>query len=450
MTGERFSYDSESAPPAFGHPLKKYWAFDKDYINLNHVFAAAAEILLRAEQHPDRFHRVTYMPLLEESRELVAELIGAKLNEVVLVPNATHGLNTVLRSIEWREGDILLGTSTTYGAITKTLKFLGDRSEAPRPVVYSVTYTFPLTHQEIVDTFRTRVRELKFQHAKTRFTNVPGGSDDKGNRFVAVIDSIASNPGVLLPWKELIKVCEEEGIWTVLDAAHSVGQEPNINLSEAKPDFWISNCHKWLYAKRSCAILYVPERNQHIIKSSMPTSHMYGESTPRSRTGEQVPTFVAQHEWTGTQDFSPYLSVKAALRFRQWLGGEDKIHEYCHGLAMKGGVRLAEVMNTKVMDETGVLTLHMTNVLMPLPVDRAGQPPVYTSENLPHINVMLREKLFDDWNVYAAHYYHAGGWWVRASAQVWNEVSDFEYLGMALVAICKEIRTKFFPDVSDA
>lgn len=41
----------------------------------------------------------------------MAELIGAKLGEVVLVPNATHGLNTVLRNIEWREGDVLIGST---------------------------------------------------------------------------------------------------------------------------------------------------------------------------------------------------------------------------------------------------------------------------------------------------------------------------------------------------
>lgn len=43
-----------------------------------------------------------------------------------------------------------------------------------------------------------------------------------------------------MPWKELVQICKEEGIWSVVDAAHSIGQENDINLGEAKPDFWVS------------------------------------------------------------------------------------------------------------------------------------------------------------------------------------------------------------------
>ena len=60
-------------------------------------------------------------------RRQVAELIGAKRDEVVLVTNTTHGLNTVLRNIEWREGDIILGGNNYYATVSKwrlTLLFL--------------------------------------------------------------------------------------------------------------------------------------------------------------------------------------------------------------------------------------------------------------------------------------------------------------------------------------
>ncbi|KAI0926138.1 hypothetical protein AcW1_008381 [Taiwanofungus camphoratus] len=440
-SAESQTYDVNKKPPPFGHPIKHFWAFDPGYVNLNHgsygsaplpVLFECSKLTMQVEGNPDKFHRIGYIPMLEEARKRVADLIGATHDEVVLLPNATHGINTVLRNIEWKEGDVLMGASTTYGAISKTIEYLSDRSEQPRPTSHAVLYTFPMTHAEILDRFRARIREIKQLHPDTDFSDAPSDSlpyvhgREKKNKFVAVIDSIVSNPGVLLPWKDMIQICKEEGIWSVVDAAHSIGQEMNIDIDVVRPDFFISNCHKWLYVKRSCALLYVPQRNQYLIKSSVPTSHMYGAS------------FVKQHEWTGTMDLAPFLSVSAALDFRNWLGGEAVINTYCHQLAMDGGKRLAEVMGTKVMDETGELTLNMTNVLLPLPVEGStGQ--VYSYETLEAINTLFREKLLYEWNTYAAHYFHAGGWWCRCSAQVWNEISDFEYVGRAFNAICKEI-----------
>lgn len=119
----------------------------------------------------------------------------------------------------------------------KTLQYIGDRSAGPKPTVYAVEYTFPMKHSEIIDATRAKIRELKQAHPGSDFTDTPPGSLTQGdgtaprkNKFVAIIDSIVSNPGVLLPWKEIVQVCREEGVWSVIDAAHSIGQEVRIPL----------------------------------------------------------------------------------------------------------------------------------------------------------------------------------------------------------------------------
>jgi hypothetical protein len=58
--------------------------------------------------------------------------------------------------------------------------------------------------------------------------------------MVAVIDSIVSAPGVYMPWREMVQICREEGVWSVVDGAHSIGQEVGIDLKKADPDFWVS------------------------------------------------------------------------------------------------------------------------------------------------------------------------------------------------------------------
>ena len=50
-----------------------------------------------------------------------------------------------------------------------------------------------------------------------------------------------------------------------------------------------------------------------------------------------------------------------ALDFREWLGGEVRINGYCRALAIRGGERLAEILETEGMDKTPnrELTLNM-------------------------------------------------------------------------------------------
>jgi selenocysteine lyase/cysteine desulfurase len=112
------TYNSQKAPPPFGHALHKFFAFDPAYVNLNHgsygslplpVKAYVDQLENEAEANPDLWCRFTYYPRLTAVREQVAQLIGARADECVIVQNTSVGLNTVLREFEWREGDILIG-----------------------------------------------------------------------------------------------------------------------------------------------------------------------------------------------------------------------------------------------------------------------------------------------------------------------------------------------------
>ena len=112
------------------------------------------------------------------------------------------------------------------------MEYISDRADQPHPTAHAIEFNFPLTHAQLVEKFRDGVRALNAAHPGTQFTDVPplspGYSEDptaRKNKIVAIIDSIVSNPGVLLPWQEMTKICREEGVWSVIDAAHSIGQE---------------------------------------------------------------------------------------------------------------------------------------------------------------------------------------------------------------------------------
>lgn len=414
---------AKQAPPLFGHAMHKLFEFDPSYVNFNHgsygslpmpVRVACDKLSARIEANPDKFLRIECVHHWIEARTRVAKLIGANTDECVLVPNTLHGINTILRNFEWHEGDIIIETTTTYNAVSRAIRHLGDIP--PYPQVSTCNLQFPTTHADILENWREHIRRVTSEKSDLQQTR----------KVVALIDAIAANPGVRLPWKEMVAVCRDAGVWSVVDAAHSIGQELDINLSEAKPDFWVSTCHKWLFAKRSCSVLYVPERNQHVIKSCIPTPRNYCSPRDEGYNGPQ--SFVNLFERNGTIDYVPLLSVNAALDFRQWLGGEHKINEYTHNLAIAGGKHLASLLGTSVMDPDGDLTLNMVNVELPIPGDIK-----FSNE----INKLLINTLLVEWNVYAVPYYHNGKWWTRCSVQIWNEISDFEVLADAFKDACQ-------------
>jgi selenocysteine lyase/cysteine desulfurase len=63
---------------------------------------------MRVESNPDLFVRVEQTELITQCREQIAEFVGAKVDEIVLVRNTSHGINTIMRSFEWNEGDVIV------------------------------------------------------------------------------------------------------------------------------------------------------------------------------------------------------------------------------------------------------------------------------------------------------------------------------------------------------
>ncbi|KAH9841070.1 pyridoxal phosphate-dependent transferase [Rhodofomes roseus] len=395
----RVSSPPARSPPDFGHTARQFFQLDPQYTNLNHGTAGAIP------RHVE-----------DATRQQVAELIGAETSECVFVPNVSHGINTVLRNFEWEDPDVLLVTNCSSKTISAVAQYISDTR--PHPILSEFKLLFPETRSSILRRFRAHIRSLR----STSKTNA---------KVVAVFESISASPGVVMPWREMVQICKANDVWSVVDAAHSLGQERDIDLSSAAPDFWVSSCSKWMYAKHGCAVLYVPKRNHHVIKSAFPTSSTYDH--PAQYEEELQLKFY----WTGTLDFTAPLSIKAALEFSSFLGGEERINQYCHYLALAGGKRLAEVMNTHMLyppedPESELFTANMVNVVIPL--SGLIQPST-------RIIRMLQDGLLNRHNVSATQFYHNGKWWTRASVQVYNEVGDFDKLGHALLLVCTEIES---------
>ena len=107
-----------------------------------------------------------------------------------------------------------------------------------------------MKRNKIIQDFEKHIKQV------TEVRNVTGK-----RKIVVIIDSIAAFPVVLLLWKETVGICWEAGVISIMDGAHLIGQELDINLSEAWPDFWVSVCP--LYLLRITLTMPLFPKNHH-------------------------------------------------------------------------------------------------------------------------------------------------------------------------------------------
>ncbi|KAF2859813.1 PLP-dependent transferase [Piedraia hortae CBS 480.64] len=401
----------------------------KGYRNLNHgsfgTYPLSIQPILDkyrrdCEARPDLWIRWEYPKLLDRSREAIAAFVHAPVETCVLVPNATTGLNVVLRNLTYTKGDTVIYFPSIYGACEKTIMHLMETTPLSAHRLDSSLSV--LDGDAICDSFRSAITTLRSR-----------GQTPK----VAVFDTISAIPGTRMPFERLTQICREASVLSCIDAAHSIGQIP-LNLTQLDPDFFFTNCHKWLYTPRGCALLYVPVRNQHLIRTPFPTSHGFVPRVGQGINNPLPPTtkseFVNNFEFVATLDNTPYLSIPAALEWRRRavyknLEGDEAIYTYLHTLAADSGRVVAEILGTEAMEQHPRSAF--ANVRLPLTSTASKAADVARGIT----DVVLRE-----YDSFVLVYVYNGMLWVRLSAQMYLGIGDFEWVGKVLKGVCERVQ----------
>ncbi|KAH8781279.1 pyridoxal phosphate-dependent transferase [Diaporthe sp. PMI_573] len=432
---------AEATHTPFGHQMLQHFLLDEKLVNLNHgSFGCAAKPVRDAmrqfqdasEAAPDRYIRYEYPDLLDKSRAAAASYLNVRVDELVIVPNVSTAVNAILRNLRFEKGDVIVYLDVSYRSNVNTIEYILETTQAESA---KVDFTLPCSDAEILTAFRNTILA------------------QKGRAKLVIFDTIASLPAVRLPFEEMASIAQEHGVVTLVDAAHGIGHLP-LDIKALDPDFFTSNCHKWLFTPRGSAVLYVPLRNQHLIRSSLPTSHAF-EPRPRPgavRAPNPLPpsdksNFVQQFEFVGTVDNASLLCIPAALEFRRTVcGGEAAIMGYCWELARKGGLAAAKVLGTEVMDnEDGTLTRQCSMVMVRLPIEIRDTDRVIEGvapEETAGVQAWICETLVKKYNTFVAIVWYKGKLWARFSAQIYLDESDFVWGAKVLKEMCETIMAK--------
>ncbi|KAG8159103.1 hypothetical protein KVR01_010764 [Diaporthe batatas] len=413
----------------FGVEIRKdHFSFAQGYRPLNHgsfgafprtVAEYQRQLQLESEARPDTFIRYTYPKLLQTARSAIAPLLGADVNEVVFIPNATTGINTVLRNVDFKDGDVVIHFNTIYGACLKTLQSLAEGAGIH---LRSVDLTYPVGDDVILEKFEEMVHSVQSRGQPIK---------------MAVFDTVLTFPGVRFPWEALVMSCKKFGILSFVDGAHGIGHIDlsHLGSSSLKPDFMISNCYKWLMVPRGCAILYVPTANHRLIRTTFPTSWGYEKPDTRELM-DPSDYFVRLFVKVSTTDTTPFVCVPVALKWRQEVcGGEARIREYCESIAREGGRRMAKLLGTEVLGECSdsMQRCCFTNVRLPLSIAQLGVQEVDGAR----IAKWIQEETPDKYETYIPTKFYAGAFWSRISGQVYLTLDDFDFAAQTLLELCR-------------
>ena len=395
-----------SAPPRYLPLDANVWSLDPSVTFLNHgafgacpktVLAAQDRYRQRLEQNPINFFVREYEPLLDNARATLANFVGADPANLVFVPNATTGVNTVLRSLSFSPTDELLTTNHTYNACRNSLDFVAARSHAK---IIIAEIPFPIeTSEQVIEA----VMEKISSHTK-----------------LVLLDHITSPTGAIFPLGTLIPKLKALGIATLIDGAHAPGMIP-LALQTLGATYYAGNCHKWLCAPKGAGFLYVQPEQQPQIR---PLTISHGANTPSATRSR----FHLEFDWTGTQDPSAYFCVADAI---QVIGG-----------LLLGGWPELMVRNRQLTLEARQILCDRLQQTLPCPEDMIGAlatiplPKEFGVPLLPLSGVdPLQAALWEQHRIEVPiiPWQHPQQKLIRISAQLYNHREQYQTLADALI-----------------
>jgi isopenicillin-N epimerase len=385
---------------AHAQELSEFFLLRPDVIFLNHgsfgacprpVFEVYQKWQLELERQPVEFLGRQFSDLMRAAREALAAYVNAVPEDLVFVPNATTGLNIVARSLALGPGDEILASDQEYGALERTWNFLCRKTGAK---FKQEAIALPLTtRDEFIDRFWAGVTP------RTR---------------VIFLSHITSPTALIFPVDEICSRARAEGILTIIDGAHALGQIP-VDLSNLGCDFYSSNAHKWTQSPKGSAFLYARRYVQHLVEPLV-VSWGYDSETP---SGSR---FIDEQEWTGTRDIAAYLSVPAAIEFMRahdW----EKVQARCHELAQYARQGICAITGLESLSPDSP-EWYAQMVSLPLPSCIAE---------------VLKQRLYDEFRIEVPIINWNGKQLIRVSIQAYNSRADVDALLEALRTLLPQV-----------
>lgn len=346
------------------------------------------------------YDRVCLPTLVYCIRSLAQFLHVSNYKCLTLCNNATIALNSVIASIgaTTHSGERIVTFSTAYGSVKKMLSAVQQRHSVH---VDYVDITFPVAgEQAIVAAFQQYIDK----HIQTNTLRTVK---------YAVFDHISSNTAFVYPLQQLIAICKQHNVLTIVDGAHACMQL-DLNLTALGADVYVSNLHKWFCNVKGAAFLYVAEPLHSTVHSSI-ISHGANSS------------FSEQFLWHGNDNYANYVALCVTLNIWHSLNIQSA-RAYCRQLLQQAAQLLTEQWHTHTL---APVSMHSCMICVALPgaLHDAAQ----------HASDAIQSRLWLQHRIEVPVKTIAGCNYVRLSVMVYNTLQDYQTLSDAVVNVLTNI-----------
>jgi len=374
----------------FGKHIINLFYCDQNYINLNNGSYGTVPVEIREKMRNtqdiidlniEKVNKYQLNDMINLSRAAVAQYVNADKDDIVIIPNASDGINSILRSLMTNSGEVILIFDISYRTTKNLCKYLENKHKIILAEFILDEHILNSSDEELLNQIEHFIKSFDYKIK------------------LACIDHILSTPAVILPVKKIIALLNKYSILSFVDGAHCLGHI-HIDLSDINPHFYISNFYKWFYCPRACSFLYARKDVQKLL-------------SPAIISVEYNQGFATDYSYSGARDYTPYFTIEYALSFRKKLG-ELEIMNYISDLAWLAGQKVAELWKTEVLIARRDRVCAMVNVRIP-------------SFDIKLIEHAQKKLMFDFKCYFPVFKFSNGNYYARLSAQIYNEISDYIY-----------------------
>lgn len=365
------------------------------------------KMLLDCESNPYKWFTQNYKRKVIQTKKKLAPYLNADVSDFVIVDNSSSAANSIFNSLTFTSKSVILVLDTAYGLIDKLINKMVILYKCKIEIIPVNIYDINLIKYDIVH----KIDEVYQKGLKVE---------------LICLDHISSCPGMLIPVCDIGKECKKYDIPILVDGAHALGQV-EINLQsfyDSGISYWFTDTHKWFFSPKGSAVLWVAKKKQNNIYPTIDCAAICSKGCTviqKCNSSEDLSdqsNFENRFLYLGTKDYTPWISISAAIDFIEDIGGYKFLINRNRDLCLWAQYYMSKKLHTNTIPD--ILTCSMCNIHLPFIDSQESSTKLMKHLMSKNIYVVICE-------------YPKKMFWLRVCIQLFIDESSIEYLTESLI-----------------